>query len=521
MILAALDIGSNSIHLVVVKTADEKSFQVLASAKEVVRLARSVAREGQLSRAAIDRAIECLKRFRRTAEEYGAEEMLTVATSAVREASNRAEFLVRAEKEAGVHVELLSGIEEARLIALAVSVKERSRTRQRQLVIDIGGGSMELAVTRNGEPAALLSLKLGAVRLTELFVKSDPLAKKQLRRLRSELREVIAARAPEILEVGFDLCYGTSGTINTLCAITMRRRLAAAHGSSIRSQVQASLTLDELTALNRELAALSLEERSKIPGLNRDRAEIIVAGGQTLEAAMEVLGVAELAASNWALREGVIIAHRMRRSAAILASSGQLERDPSLSGAFALARHFQSDLNHARRVAFLSQQMFDDLHPLHRLGGEHRRLLIAAAILHDIGYFVSHTNHHKHSAYLIHYGELTGFTDSEVAIIANLARYHRASIPKARHPFFISLPVEDREVVRRLAAILRVADALDRDHKGDVQSARCEIGEKTIRLTAASLREKETTRWRVEERGDLLAEVFDRRLELTIVGVRE
>jgi len=517
MKIAAIDIGSNSIHLVVVETDREKPFNVIASGKEMVRLGRSAARDRRLSAAAMDRAVSCLSRFRRTAEAHGAKELIAVATSAVREAANRDQFLTRAIDEAGVHVETLSGVEEARLIALAVSARVRQVNRQRSLVIDIGGGSTELAVMKNGEPEVLISYKLGAVRMTEQFVKSDPIGEKQLRRMRSELRQLAAHRAAEIEAVGFDACYGTSGTINALCALSLRRRLDA---GIARRRHEPSLTLDELRTINQELAEASLEERIKSARLNRQRAEIIVAGGQLLEALMETLKINELISCDWALREGAIIAHLARRVETVTTSPARLERDPSLRGALALARHYQTDLKHANRVAYLAQQLFDELRSLHSLGGEHRRLLTAAALLHDIGYFVSHTGHHKHSAYLIQNSEWSGFTSPEIAIIANVARYHRLSLPKAKHPYFTSLSEPDREVIRRLAALLRLADAFDRDHGGRVRSLRCEIGPEEVRIIALCSRETDTMRWRLEERADLFTEVFGRRVELEAMLVQ-
>lgn len=529
MICAALDIGSNSIHLAVVETDHEKPFRVLARDKEVVRLGRSVARDGRLSNTAIDRAVDCIRRFRLRAENYGARELIAVATSAVREAVNRQTFLTRTSDEAGVHLELLSGIEEARLIALAASVRYQQNnqgkecSQRRLLVIDIGGGSTELAVTQDSEPAVLTSLKLGAVRLTQQFVTSDPVSDKQLRRLRAELREILAPRAPEIQAAGFDECYGTSGTINALGSILIRRHLAEAK-SHHRPQphrhlpVEPSLTFADMQALNEELSVMSLDERLKIPGLNRSRAEIIVAGGQLLEAIMETVGVPELTLCDWALREGVIISHLMRSASAVSTSPAQLERDPSLRGALALGQRYEADLKHAHRVAYLAQQMFDALRSLHQLGGEHRRLLSAAALLHDIGYLVSHTGHHKHSAYLIQHSELTGFTASEIAIIANVARYHRSSLPKLKHPYYAALSEEDREIVRKLAALLRITDALDRDHQGRVRRLSCESGKDAVRLTAVCSQDYDTARWRVEERSDLFTEVFGKRIELVAVS---
>ncbi|HEY7180549.1 MAG TPA: Ppx/GppA phosphatase family protein [Blastocatellia bacterium] len=513
MIIAALDIGSNSIHLVVVETDHEKPFRVVASAKEAVRLGRSEARDHRLSAEAMDRAVGCLKRFRRIAESHGAKELIAVATSAVREAANGDHFIARAAEEAGVEIDLLSGIEEARLIALAVSVRYKQSNKQHSLVIDIGGGSTELAVMKNGEPTTLISFKLGAVRLTEQYVKSDPIGEKQLRRLRSELREVIAHRAPEIETAAIEACYGTSGTINALAALSLRRRLAEG-GRRMARRLEHSLTLDELRALNVELSSYTLEGRAHAAGLNRQRAEIIVAGGQLLEAMMEALKIGELVSCDWALREGVIIAHLARRVETVTTSPARLERDPSLRGALALARHYRTDMKHASRVAYLSLQLFDGLRPLHALGGEHRRLLAAAALLHDIGYFVSHAGHHKHSAYLIQNSELTGFTSPEIAVIANIAYYHRGGLPKAKHEYYSELRVQDRDIVRKLAALLRLADALDRDHEGSVRELSCEIGPGEVRVVALCSREPETARWRLEERADLFVEVFGREVEL-------
>jgi exopolyphosphatase / guanosine-5'-triphosphate,3'-diphosphate pyrophosphatase len=515
MIIAALDVGSNSLHLVVAETDHEKPYKVLASAKETVRLGRSAARESRLSPTAIERAVTAIKKFRAKADAFGAQEFIAAATSAVRDAVNRQTFIERAEREAGVHIDVLSGIEEARLIALAVSVRRRGLDRRRMLVIDIGGGSTELAVTQNEEPAALVSLKLGAVRMTEKLISTDPISDKQLRRLRGELRAVIEPRAAEIKKTGFEKCLGTSGTINALSFIATQRRIAARKGGRPRAgSGEVSISYQEVCALNQEFAGMSLNERLSIRGLNRARAEIIVAGGQILEAVMESVGVAELTVCDWALREGIIISHLMRRGATADSSAALIERDPSLRGALALAAHYRADMDHAHRAAYFSLQLFDDLRPLHRLGGEHRRLLIAAAILHDIGYLVSHTGHHKHSAYLIQNSEWTGFTAAELALIANIARYHRSSLPKPRHPYFAALPPEDRAVVRKLAALLRIADALDRDHSGNVRNVRGEILPASVRLATVCSRTDEVAQWRLEERVDLFSEEFGRPIEL-------
>ena len=511
MIIGALDIGSNSIHLVVVETEGQGPFKG-SRERQMVRLGRSVA-----GTQAIGSGDESCRRrdqkFSETAKARG-ERTIAVATSATRDAENRAEFLERVVDQTSVHVDLLSGIEEARLIALAAWAKVRPRARVRLLAIDIGGGSTEVSVTQGGEPAVLISFKLGAVRMTEYFVTSDPISDKQLKRLRAELREILAIRAPEIKKTGFDTAYGTSGTILSLAIILWHRHHEGAkEGTSPEGLV---IKLPDLKKLNEELAQLNLDERSKLPGLSRARAEIIVAGGQLLEALMETLSIDELNTCDWALREGVILAFLARRAATSASTLTRLEKDPSLRGALTMLDHYQSDRKHAVKVATLAQQLFAELRPLHLLGSEHQRLLAAAAILHDIGYFVSHTNHNKHSAYLIQNSELTGFMAGEIAIIANVARYHRSSMPRTKHPYYATLPDPEQDTVRKLAAILRIADALDRDHASRIKSVSCRYDDKTIYLTAHCTRANETTQYRIEERADLLREVFARKVELAI-----
>lgn len=518
MIIAALDIGSNSIHLVVVETQSDKSFHVLTSAKEMVRLGRSVARDRKLSADAMSRAVDAIGRFHKTALEFGAVETIAVATSATREASNRAQFIKRVNEETGIHIDLLSGIEEARLIALAVAAKQHPRPRKKLLSIDIGGGSTEVSITEGGEPVVLVSYDLGAVKITERLVTSDPINDKPLRRLRSELREVISHRQAEIVAPGFDVSLGTSGTINALAMILWHKRHAEKRRVPTLPESGLPIQLDELRALNESMAELDLDARTEIQGLNKARAEIIVAGGQLLEALMETLKIDSLVTCDWALREGVIIADLDRRIAAKAKAKAalQFDLDPSLRGALALIEHYRSDGKHATLVASFARQLFDTLLPLHLLGSEHRRLLVAAALMHDIGYFISHTNHNKHSAYLIQNSELTGFMASELAIIANLARYHRSSLPKVKHPYFAILAEGEREVVRKLSALLRLADALDRDHGGKTHAIKCRFDDDTIYLTAICSQMSDTTSYRIEERSDLLCEVFGRKLEFTI-----
>lgn len=296
MKLAAIDIGSNSIKLVVVQAETSESFTVLAQEREVVRLGQETLVSGHINSAATQRAITCLKRFRSVADANGAEKIAAIATATVREADNAAEFIRTVEEETGLHVEVLSGLEEARLIGLAASqgCTEKGVT---SLNIDIGGGSTEISIFRDGEPLKLISMKLGAVGLTDRYIRSDPPAPNELDALRSEIHSFLERSASELREQHWDHTTATSGTALAIGAALNHTALGVA----------STVTLIELKALNAKIAALSLDERRNVAGLSPQRADIIVAGGFVLEETMSSLGIEALRICDWSLREGVII----------------------------------------------------------------------------------------------------------------------------------------------------------------------------------------------------------------------
>lgn len=296
MKLAAIDIGSNSIKLVVVQAETSDSFTVLAQERDVVRLGQETLVNGHLNDAATVRATTCLKRFRSVAEANGAEKIVAMATATVREANNSAEFIRAVEEATGLHVQVLSGLEEARLIGLAAS-QGCTAKGVTNLNIDIGGGSTEISILRDGEPIALRSIKLGAVGLTDQFMRTDPPAASELDALRSEIRGSLELPASELREQTWDQTTATSGT-------------ALAIGAALNHTapgVASTVMVNELARLNTKLAALSLAERRTVAGLTPQRADIIVAGGFVLEETMRALGIEALRICDWSLREGVII----------------------------------------------------------------------------------------------------------------------------------------------------------------------------------------------------------------------
>ncbi|HEU4595361.1 MAG TPA: Ppx/GppA phosphatase family protein [Pyrinomonadaceae bacterium] len=522
MKLAAIDIGSNSIKLIVVEAAASDSFAVLAREKEVVRLGHDTLREGFLSEEAVARAAETIKRFRSIAEARGAERVLAIATASVREARNAPEFIEEVERRAGVRVEVLSGVEEARLIGVAALHGCAPTAGAPLLNIDIGGGSTEISLMREGQPVELFSVRLGCVGLSESFLSSDPPKQKELRALREEIRAALERPAREMRGARWMHATGTSGTAIAVGEVLRLRDAARAERGA--QPAGAGIAFARLERLNAKLAALTLAERRDVPGISAQRAEIIVAGGQILEGAMRAFGINYLRSCDYALREGVVIdALRELEAEALPPLPG--ESDPRLRGVHAVGRRFGYEEAHARQVARLAEQIFDALAPDFGLTRHHRLLLSAAALLHDAGYHIASDGHHKHALYLIRNSELTGFSEAEREVIANVARYHRGATPKERHEEYAALNEHDRETVCRLGAILRVADAFDRSHDSRVRHLRVAHDAGTVRIQLLAAEDCEREIFAAEQKRDLFEQVFDRQLEFSKiesgVGIRK
>jgi exopolyphosphatase/guanosine-5'-triphosphate,3'-diphosphate pyrophosphatase len=505
---AAIDIGSNSIKLVVVDAAASDSFAVLTREKETVRLGHETFLKGYLGRDAILRATDCVRRFRSIAEARGAERIVATATAAVREANNCANFIKAIEQKTGVNVELLSGIEEARLIGLAAA-RGCSAKGASALNIDIGGGSTEVSIFREGLPVTLHSIRLGAVGLTERFLKSDPPRPQQLHDLRTEIRAAVERPARELHDCRWDSVTGTSGTILAI-GNALRAWKANDH---VGQPAEALIKFGKLAKFNASLAAMTTAERRTAARLTEQRAEIIVAGGLMLEGIMHALGIETLTTCEWALREGVII-DRLRDWEAQSRPPMPDIADQKLRGVHAVGKRFGYEEGHSHQVARLSETIFDALATSANLTRHQRLLLSAAALLHDVGYHIAHESHHKHSFYLIENSELTGFSESERAVIANIARYHKGSLPKNRHPHYAALSDAERLTVSRLAGILRVADAMDRRHDSRVLDVLCKRNRGVVNIQALSSLECEHELTEAERRLNLFENAFECKVRL-------
>lgn len=448
---AAIDIGTNSLHLVVAQVDRRGNVDIITREKESVRLGHGAGEMQHLSSDAIDRGIAALKRFRKIIDTYPDTKVSAVATSAVREALNKDEFIQRAEREAGITVNVISGAEEARLIHLGAMQAVPMFDKQ-HLVIDIGGGSTEFVVGVGSHVDVARSLKLGAIRLTDQFFAGDAVTRKAVKECREYVRSYLEPVAHEIDEWGFDVAVGSSGTILALAGMADTK-----HGRD-PGRRGASLTASDLRELVDDLcAAPNKEARAALPGLDAKRADIIVAGALLLEQIVERLHIEELVVSEFALREGVLFD----------AAHGSLHQLSNIrqDSVQRVVDRFERDRPHVEHATELSLQLFDALRDMHGLGEPERELFEAAGLLHNIGLFISHSSHHKHSYYLIRNTDhLAGFTQHELEIMALIARYHRKGAPSARHTEFATLTQADQQVVRILAGFLRIGIALDRTH---------------------------------------------------------
>ncbi len=508
-IFAAIDIGTNSIRLAVVRIEEDHRLSTLAVHREVVRLGQDEFETGQMTPSAIARgALVCVK-FAEVARGFGASEIVAFATSAVREADNRDEFIDRVRVEARIEVRVISGVEEARLIWLGVSSGIELGDK-RALLIDIGGGSTEVVVWDAEGSHILESMKLGAIRLSNMFFNREgAFTDSEFERVQHYVMGVAAQVIRRARDKGFDLALGSAGTITTLGEIVTRRF----HDPTQAASRTLSFTVEQLRETVKMLYSIPLEERRRVPGMDPNRADIIVGGAAIILTLMESLGATSMTVSERGLRDGILRDHQLRNTDAADDFQQVSVRRRSI---LQLAHAFHYEADHAQHCVELAVKLFDELKRLdvHDFTDTDRELLEYAAITHDIGMFLSHSNHQKHAYYLIRNSDLLGFTDNEIDVIANVAMYHRKGIPKKKHLNLENLSRGDRYKVTVLAAMLRVTEGMDRGHLGLVKDVRLEKSspEGAFILTLLSDKDCQLEVWGVQNNKDLWEYVFEAEL---------
>ncbi len=487
-LLAAIDVGTNAVRLEIARALPDGTLETIHQERDPIRPGEGVFTSGVIGKVVATRLLGTLRRYAALCRRHRAK-VRAVATSAVREARNQEEIVRRVRQETGLTLEVVSGREEARLICLGVL--DGRAASARTLVLDIGGGSTEVALGVGEKPSALHSVALGAVRLTEIFGSSGKVSPERLAVMRSYAEEAFRDQLPDGLPRA-SVALGSSGTINAIVAA----------GSESRR-----LTRRRLEKTVVDLAGLTLAERRR--RFEPRRAEIIVAGAVILEAAMRHLGLDAVVAVDTGLRNGVLRDLARRSPAAAAAAAEQRTRS-----AAAVARRFGFDEKHARQVARLSLQLFDQLAGLHGLPASARSLLEAAALLHDVGHAVSPQRHHKHTFYLVENADIAGFSDQERHLVALVARYHRRTPPDRGRPDLEDLTPAELKQVRRMVALLRVADALDRSHHQPVGDLRAAVRGGVIRIAARARTAIDLELWDVEREGAYVRSALGKRLEV-------
>ena len=457
MRIAAIDIGTNSVHMIVVRVRTDLSFEVIDREKVMVRLGAGGLDGKALTTDAMNAALQALSKFKRLAESHRVDEILAAATSATREARNGGEFLARIERETGIRPRVITGTEEARLIHQA-AVYGVDVGNGRAVVIDVGGGSTEITLGNATAIQAARSFKIGVIRLTERFVQSDPLSGRDERKLTKHILSEIGRHCDQITAIGFDRVIGTSGTILSLGAVAA----TAARGTTPAELRNLRVSAKQIRRLRKEIVALNPAQRLTVPGLDPRRADLVVAGAVLLDTILRRLGAEELTLCDLALREGLVLDYIRRNRRQI----AQVDKIPDVRrrSALELAERCNYYAEHAQQVIRLALALFDQSRAVHGLTDREREWLEYACLLHDIGGLISYAGHHRHSYYLIKNGDLRGFHPDEIEVIALVARYHRRGTPKRSHDEYASLSSSLRKTVRTLSSILRVAESLDRSH---------------------------------------------------------
>lgn len=491
--VGVVDMGSNAIRLAVAEFIARSTYTVLHDDRVPIRLGASVFRNGSIEEGAFEAVLRTLERFASILADHDVEHYRVVATSAVRESDNGTELVRAAEERAGIEIEAISGAEEARLIYWAA--RERVHLgRGPWLLADLGGGSLEIALVDGVGLLTSESFQIGTVRLLDVFGSDGAPA-----RLKHMIEEDLGGLRVQALE-GRPRPRGylaTGGNIEDLADF-----VDAGRNDEGVSVVEVG-ALEE--AVDR-LAEMSVEERMDRYGFRPDRADVILPAAMVYARVARMHDMSRIHVPRVGVKEGVLY-DLVQRITARPGHDARRDLD-TMAGAVAFGRRFLFDEAHGVQVARLAEKFFDRLESIHELGPRDRRLLVAAAILHDVGQAISHRAHHKHGYYLISEAELPGLTSDEVELVANVARYHRKAPPSEKHESFAALSDADRDRVTRLAALLRLADALDREHAQAVSAVWVDRTDDAIRLDLVGRGDLALERWAIERKKGLFEETF-------------
>ncbi|GAA4311918.1 Ppx/GppA phosphatase family protein [Pontixanthobacter gangjinensis] len=507
--IAAIDLGTNSFHAVLVDIYPDGSYRTIDKLKEMVILAEK-GMDNQLSEEAMQRGLEALKRIKFLCDSQEVEEILAFATSAIREARNGGEFTQRMIDEVGIKARAIPGKMEAELIGLAIR-HSIALDKENVLMVDIGGGSVEFIVGNNEEFFYHNSLKLGVARMSAQFVKNDPITKEEIKNLRKHYEKTLEEISQVIEEHEVKTMIASSGTMENIGAMVAKRK-----------SLTADMTLNELVfeasdfkELYKDFIKLDRDERKKISELDEKRIDIINPGMVLVKFLLKKFSIEEIKISEAALRDGMIL-NFIRQEKPKLKLVANYP-DPRKRSIYELLRKCNWLETHSTHVAGMALLLFDEFQQELKLEDTDRELLEYATLMHDIGYYISYRKHHKHALYLIRHSDLRGFNEDEINIMGNVARYHRRSTPKKRHVFYKKLEKPLRKKVKKLSAILRVADGLDRSHYQNVEKLEIDNREDKVLLYLTTMGDPELEIWGAERKSRLFKKVTGKKLEIYAV----
>jgi exopolyphosphatase/guanosine-5'-triphosphate,3'-diphosphate pyrophosphatase len=513
MRLAAIDIGTNSVHMIVVRVRPDLSFEVVDREKEMVRLGAGGLDGRKLTREAMSAALQALSKFERLARSHEVDEILAAATSATREAENGGEFLATIERTTGIRPRVITGTEEARLIHMAAVYGVD--TPKTTVAIDIGGGSVEITRGIGPNTQFARSFKIGVIRLTERFVSSDPLSGRDERKMVKHIGDQVDQYLRRIVDAGFDRVIGTSGTILSLGTVAT----AVERGTVPTETRNLRVPAKSIHRVRKVVTELDLDQRLQLPGLDPRRADLTVAGAVLLDTLLRRLKVDEITLCDLALREGLVLdyIHRHRSDIARVDRYPDVRRRSTVE----LAERCNWEAEHSRQVCRLALALFDQTISIHGLGDREREWLEFAAMLHDIGNHISYEKHHRHSYYLIKHGDLRGFEPDEIEVIALVARYHRRATPARSHPGVSELPKKWLRIIRVLAAFLRLAETLDRSRNGVVRKVEVRERLGALRVNIFAVGDAELEVWAANRQIQALESALERPAKIVAHHIEE
>jgi exopolyphosphatase/guanosine-5'-triphosphate,3'-diphosphate pyrophosphatase len=493
--LCAIDVGSNAMRLAIGFMDHNRSLHIVEDLREPVRLGQDVFTKGSISLETTRRSIEAFRHFKEVIDQHQVLKTRAVATSALRESQNRDAFIRKIFQATGIELKTITAEEEALLVYLAVS-KKISLDGRTAMLVDIGGGSVEITLARNGKVLAAESFQMGAVRLLQILER-EKYGEKKFNQMVQEYVEAARRRFNAKLEgEKIEMCVGTGGNLDAL--LVLKAKLLQKKGSNF-------VTRSELDSILARLRKITYEDRITRLGLRPDRADVIVPAATALRQIMDVSHSSRVYIPNVGVKEGLLI----DMVSELLTGKPPVHRDEVMTSIRRVGNKYSYDEAHAETVSKLSLELFDKTRKLHRLGDENKLLLEAAARLHDIGQFVNYAAHHKHSYYLIKASPLMGLQPAQVELIANISRYHRKAMPKATHDNYRTLEPRERVLVSKLAAILRVADAMDHDHSGRVTGMRLQFKRPHFTLKMIGQGDLLLERWALLKKCDLFEKVFN------------